>query len=158
MRYVQFVHGTFVADIDDDLMPGGRAAALADVPVVAGESVYEINRDTPATSATDLSLVTAGSCGGSGVPVRGDAPAAVPLTFLIGKKSPRPDPRQSPTQERDMTHVEKIQSILEWAFEECNVSIKNRQHTKAQLEAMSEKEINARYALQLRRRQATATP
>ena len=56
------------------------------------------------------------------------------------------------TQERDMTHVEKIRSILEWAFEGCNVSTKNLQHTKAQFEAMSEEEINAIYALQLRRR------
>ena len=81
MRYVQFVNdpnlaigiASCVADIDDDDMPGGRPATLADVPSRPGEAVYEINRDTPPLAAGCIHDVKAGMCGGSGVPVRGNA-------------------------------------------------------------------------------------
>ena len=67
MRYIQFVGGQFKADIDDNDMPDGRPAHLADVPVRLGEAVYEINRDTPAVAAHDIASVTAGDCGGGGL-------------------------------------------------------------------------------------------
>jgi hypothetical protein len=55
-----------------------------------------------------------------------------------------------------MTKPQKIESILDWALYAAPISAANERSLRTQFAAMSDEEIDRRYAQQLRRREQVA--